>query len=99
MLYLLKNMCDFDINNKLIESSSRLGISTKPVTPFSLLSWADNAQDHYLRSKKYIEENFKSIPNNYLKKSQSSSGKLKVGFFSADFRNHAVMYLISGLFR
>ena len=99
MLYLLKNMCDFDINNKLIESSSRLGISTKSVTPFSLLSWADNAQDHYLRSKKYIEENFKSIPNNYLKKSQSSSGKLKVGFFSADFRDHAVMYLISGLFR
>ena len=44
MLYLLKNMCDFDINNKLIESSSRLGISTKPVTPFSLLSWTDNAE-------------------------------------------------------
>ena len=38
-------------------------------------------------------------PNNYLKKNQSSSERLKVGFFSADFRDHAVMYLISGLFR
>ena len=99
MLYLLKNMCDFNINDKLIESSSRLGISTKPVTPFQLLSWVDNAQYHYLRSKKYIEDNFKSIPNNNLKKIKSTSGKLKVGFFSADFRDHAVMYLISGLFR
>lgn len=99
MLYLLKNMCDFNINDKLIETSSRLGISTKPVTPFPLLSWVDNAQYHYLRSKKYIEENFKSISNNNLKKIKSTSGKLRVGFFSADFRDHAVMYLISGLFR
>ena len=99
MLDLLKHMCDFDINNKIIESSSRLGISTKPVQPFSLLSWTDNAEHHYLRSKKYIEENFKSVPNNFLKKDQSLSGKLRVGFFSADFRDHAVMYLISGLFR
>ena len=99
MLYLLKNMCDFNINDKLIESSSRLGISTKPVTPFQLLSWVDNAQYHYLRSKKYIEDNFKSIPNHNLKKIKSTSEKLKVGFFSADFRDHAVMYLISGLFR
>ena len=99
MLYLLKNMCHFNINDKLIESSSRLGISTKPVTPFQLLSWVDNAQYHYLRSKKYIEDNFKSIPNHNLKKIKSTSGKLKVGFFSADFRDHAVMYLISGLFR
>ena len=99
MLYLLKNMCDFNINDKLIESSSCLGISTKPVTPFQLLSWVDNAQYHYLRSKKYIEDNFKSIPNHNLKKIKSTSGKLKVGFFSADFRDHAVMYLISGLFR
>ena len=99
MLDLLKHMGDFDINNKLIESSSRLGISTKPIQPFSLLSWTDNAEHHYLRTKKYIEENFKSVPNNFLKKAQSLTGKLRVGFFSADFRDHAVMYLISGLFR
>jgi len=99
MLDLLKNMCDFDIYNKLIESSSRLGISTNPVQPFSLLSWADNAEHHYHRSKKYIEENFKSVQNNFLKKDQNSSGRLKIGFFSGDFRDHAVMYLISGLFR
>ena len=99
MLDLLKHMCDFDINDKLIESSSRLGISTKPVQPFSLLSWIDNAEHHYLRSKNYIKENFKSIPNNFLKKNQNLSKKIRVGFFSADFRDHAVMYLISGLFR
>jgi len=99
MLDLSKHMCDFLNNSKLIESSSRLGISTKPVQPFSLLSWTDNAEHHYLRSKKYIEENFKSVPNNFLKKDHSHSGRLKVGFFSADFRDHAVMYLISGLFR
>ena len=99
MLYLLKQICDFSINDKIIESSSRLGISTKPVAPFSLLSWTDNAQHHYLRSKKYIEENFKLVSNKYLKNDHSHSGKLRVGFFSADFRDHAVMYLISGLFR
>ena len=99
MLDLLNHMCDFDINDKLIESSSHLGISTKPVQPFALLSWTDNAEHHFLRSKKYIDENFKLIPNNFLKKDQNQSGRLKVGFFSADFRDHAVMNLISGLFR
>jgi predicted O-linked N-acetylglucosamine transferase (SPINDLY family) len=99
MLDLLKHMCDFDINKKLVESSSRLGISTKPVQPFSLLSWIDNAEHHYLRSKKYINENFKLASNIFLKKNENYSERLKVGFFSADFRDHAVMYLISGLFR
>ena len=99
MLDLLKHMCDFDINKKLVESSSSLGISTKPVQPFSLLSWIDNAEHHYLRSKKYIDENFKLATNNFLKKNHNHSERLKVGFFSADFRDHAVMYLISGLFR
>jgi predicted O-linked N-acetylglucosamine transferase (SPINDLY family) len=99
MLDLLKHMCDFNINDKLIQSSSRLGILTKPIQPFSLLSWEDNAEHHYLRSKNYIKENFKSIQNNILKKDQNLSSKLRVGFFSADFRDHAVMYLISGLFR
>lgn len=99
MLDLLKHMCDFDISSKLLESSSRLGISTKPVQPFPLLSWTDNAEHHFLRSKKYIDENFKLVPNNILKKNQSHLGKLKIGFFSADFRDHAIMYLISGLFR
>ena len=60
MLDLLKHMCDFDINKKLVESSSRLGISTKPVhTIFIIIMDADNAEHHYLRSKKYIDENFK----------------------------------------
>ena len=99
MLDLLKHMCDFSINDKLIESSSRLGISTKPVQPFSLLSWVDNAEHHYLRSQNYIKENFKSIPNKFLKNTQNLKKKIRVGFFSADFRDHAVMYLISGLFR
>ena len=99
MLDLLKHMCDFNVNDKLIESSSRLGILTRPVQPFSSLSWADNAEHHYLRSKNYIKENFKSIPNNFSKKDQNLSKKIRVGFFSADFRDHAVMYLISGLFR
>ena len=99
MLDLLKHMNDFDINNKLLEASSRLGISTKPVQPFSLLTWEDNAENHYLRSKKYIEEFFKSTSNNFSKKNNSYSEKLKIGFFSADFREHAVMHLIYGLFR
>ena len=98
MLDLLKHMNNFDIKNKLLEASSRLGISTKPVQPFSLLSWEDNSENHYLRSKKYIKEYFKSTSNNFSKKSNSDSGKLKIGFFSADFREHAVMHLIYGLF-
>lgn len=96
---LLKQICDFDINDRLIESSSRIGILTKSVQPFSLLSWTDNPEHHYHRSKKYIEENFKLVPNNSLTKDPSSSERIKIGFFSADFREHAVMYLISGLFR
>ena len=99
LMFLLKHMCDFDIDKKLLELSTRLGINTKSIQPFSLLSWTDNAKQHFLRSKKYIDENLKSISNNFLFKDQNLSKKIRVGFFSADFRDHAVMYLISGLFR
>ena len=64
-----------------------------------MLSLEDEPDNHFLRSKLYAKKNLnqKQIP---LKKDQqfSENKRLRVGYFSADFQNHATMYLISEIF-
>ena len=60
----------------------------------------DEPDNHLLRSKLYAKKNLnqKQIP---LKKKCiqfSEKKRLRIGYFSADFQNHATMYLISEIF-
>ena len=51
------------------------------------------------RSQNYSQKRFEKFSNKikFIKKKKNS--KIKIGFYSADFYEHATMYLINGLFR
>jgi protein O-GlcNAc transferase len=78
---------------------SSLGLSSDTaIGPFPFLSLEDNPKHHYLRSKRYAEiknpepeltETFQTI---------KPSKRIRVGYFSADFHNHASMYLMARVF-
>ena len=71
--------------------------SEKVVAPFSLLALNDDALLHKKCSEIYIQSRypFNPVLEPILKRPQSQ--KIRVGYFSADFKNHPVAYLISEL--
>ena len=64
-----------------------------------MLSFEDNPRNHYLRSKIYAKKKYfqKKIK---LNKSQPKlkNKRIRIGYFSADFQNHATMYLAAKIF-
>ena len=97
LIFQKKNVCDFTISEKILKKSSTLGITTKSIAPFSAISWNDNPEEQFLRSKKYVEENFNN--KNFLMnhKFNYKNKKLKIGYFSADFYDFPSMHVMIGL--
>jgi len=108
----LKHICDFTVEDKLPSILKLVRINEEAISPFVTLSWIDNAKIQLQRSKIWASKKLELIENeNELNKKISTSTyhkvnksilnkdkKIKVGFFSADFHEHAISYLILGLF-
>ena len=77
---------------------AELGIKGKAVSPFGMLSLDDAPERHILRAINYSKFNFPhkqlSLPKSTFEKSQ----RLRIGYFSADFYNHATMFLMARFF-
>ena len=77
---------------------STLGIYKEYVPPFSLLSLEDNPENHRKRSELFAKLNFsvKEIPFPSVKKEKSK--RIRIGYFSSDFKEHPVAYLMAKVF-
>lgn len=94
LIYYLAYTCDWNgikENTKLIP---KLGTTNQSISPFSLLALEDAPKRHLIRSEKYsiskFAENTKPFSNGLTK----TSKHIRIGYFSADFREHPVAYQI-----
>lgn len=70
----------------------------KVITPFAALSIFDDSALHHMVAKRYVEEKF-PIDNTLGKISKYiKKNRIRIGYFSGDFYNHAVSILIAELF-
>ena len=99
MLHQLDNVCDWFQIDLLNDQCERLGLTTKAVSPFALLSSEDNAERQLIRSRIWASENYKQVPLPLSEKPKVRPKLLKIGFFSADFHDHATVFLMAGLLR
>ncbi|WP_054109065.1 tetratricopeptide repeat protein [Novosphingobium sp. AAP83] len=99
LLFQCQHTCEWDGHEWLKEISARLGIQTDAVPPFALLSANDNPAEQLERAKTYALEQYKLQPKPLPAKAATKPERIKVGYFSADFHNHATMYLMAGLLR
>ena len=98
-LYQKAKICNWE---ELIEDRkivNKLGRLKNAIPPFTMISFEDEPDNHLLRSQIYAKKNLyqKQIPlekNTQLLKNK----RLRIGYFSADFQNHATMYLMSDIF-
>ena len=57
------------------------------------LLFLTSAELHYIASKKFVQQI--ETENNKNLKNKTKKNKLNIGYFSADFRDHAVGHLIA----
>ena len=83
---------DYNVNNDWINN---LGIIGKPLNPYPFLLYDDNPINHLRRSKNYAKKYFNKKDRKDFQK--RIEGKIRIGYFSADFKDHAVTHVITPL--
>ncbi|SDD64191.1 Predicted O-linked N-acetylglucosamine transferase, SPINDLY family [Sphingomonas sp. YR710] len=96
LLYQQARMCRWDDSTASADLSV-LGIATNAVTPFTFLAIEDSARHHLQRAQKWVREKCQNISIRPTMRRDTSS-RIRIGYFSADFHNHATMYLMARLF-
>jgi len=94
-LYQQAHICDWDSIAKDIERFPRLGTIKKEVVPFSLLPLEDTPARHRLRSKIFAVTKHSQRPIIGQVKPSQQPRRIRLGYFSADFKEHPVAYLIA----
>lgn len=99
MLHQKTHVCDFSTAHNLPEASSWLGISTDCVPPFAALSWMDAPMQQLERARNWVATKFPWPSTFESSGPRKRHSRIKIGLFSADFHDHATMYLLAGFFR
>lgn len=89
---------DWERLEPLREWIPTLGVEAGPVPPFGLLTFDDNPDRNLARSCKFAET-FPSVrPLTPRERPSDRPKRLRIGYFSADFHNHATMALAARMF-
>ena len=91
-LFLQAAMCDWDAIEKNAGAISSLGVSAHAVAPYMMLSLEDNPARHRARSEVFAKERYTLSEPKRTAPPPSRPARLRIGYFSADFHGHAVMY-------
>ena len=99
LLHTKMKICSWSgLEESLEDISKKVVANRKATQPFWLLALNDDALLHKKSSEIYIQSRypFNPVLEPILKRPQSQ--KIRVGYFSADFKNHPVAFLIAELF-
>jgi len=99
MLHLMRNICDWSNDAQLDQACARLSTSTSAVVPFAMLAIEDNPGRQLARAKAWAAKHYGKSPLPLPDKPKTRPERLRVGYFSANFHDHAVLYLMAGLLR
>ena len=99
LMYSKMHICDwnnYDFLKKKIEDG--ITQNKKMIRPFGILSLTDDQNKHKITSKNFSTNLFHNLPDR-LEINKTNNKKIKVGYFSGDFRNHAGLHLILDVFK
>ncbi|MDA8760805.1 tetratricopeptide repeat protein, partial [Amylibacter sp.] len=88
-------ICNWDSITEDVNLIPELGTSEKDVLPFILLSLEDAPDRHLIRSEIYAKANYpqKALPPKA--RPSKKPKRIRIGYFSTDFKEHPVAYLIA----
>ena len=88
-------ICDWKAVEEDRSLLPELGVFEKAIEPFSVLAFEDAPERHRLRSEKYAREHFPVKSTKQFERPSRMPKRLRIGYFSADFHEHPVTYLMS----
>lgn len=94
LLHQLAHMCDWERMAPMRAEVATLGIEGEPVIPFELLHLEDNPARHRQRSEAFARKRFADVQSPDFDRPDRPPAKIRVGYFSADFADHATLYLM-----
>ena len=96
-LYAKLQVCDFsNLDARIEEVSLALRQNRRVCTPFQMLAISGSPELQKLSAEIYIDTQPKSHKPQF--RAHSEQAKIRLGYFSADFHDHATMHLMAGLF-
>jgi predicted O-linked N-acetylglucosamine transferase (SPINDLY family) len=99
LLHIKMKICSWsDLVEALEDVSQKVAANEKFINPFPLLALIDGALPSKKCAEIYIQDKypFNPVLGPILK--QPKNEKIRIGYFSADFKNHPVAFLIAELF-
>jgi protein O-GlcNAc transferase len=90
------NMCDWRAIDAF-EAVKETLATEDGTNPFPLLAFEDRPERQAQRSRAYAERSFRRAALPTAARPERRPERLRVGYFSADFHDHATLYLMSGL--
>jgi protein O-GlcNAc transferase len=96
--YLNARICDWDAMAEDRERLPALGIDGAVVPPFMALVLEDAPARHRVRAERYSAASFPASAAPLAARPANPDGRLRIGYFSADFHDHATMHLMARLF-
>jgi protein O-GlcNAc transferase len=86
-----------DIENAYQKVLTEVSNRRKAASPFNLLSIPSTLSEQKIAAETYVADNFPPILDESASFHAPHSGKIRVGYFSADFHRHAIPYLMAQL--
>ena len=93
LIYCKGLICDWSNNDSYRNWIDNVGIKGEAVNPYTFFLYDDNPINHLKRTKKFARGNFKK--KQFVEHQKIKEEKIRVGYFSADFRDHPVTHVIS----
>lgn len=90
------HMCDWRRRDEFLRLAPA-GLAA--IAPFADFPFCDDAARQLIRSRTHAARTFPAVSPNMPIPLPASDGRIRIGYFSADFHNHATMYLLAGLLR
>ena len=94
-LFIQRRFCDWSETEKIQIFLDKLAKTNERITPWQLFAIEDNPQNHLKRAKNYSRKFILKAE----KKFNYKNKKIKIGYFTPDFFEHAGMMNMAGIFQ
>lgn len=101
LMHQLARICDWDRLEPHIAHLPALGIETDPVTPFALLAMEDNLARQSARARNWAQKRYGHVRRLAPAPARPTTRpeRLKIGYYSGNYRDHPMVQLLAGPFR
>ena len=94
-LFLKSLYCDWDAIDAQADLIPMLGITGDAIAPYAALTLEDHPERHRIRAERFAADRFRQVPLPAPARPTARPERLRIGYFSADFKNHPVGRLIA----